>query len=96
MEGRWYGTRAQWRAQGERNSIVLGAIELGGGGGNLGKIDHYIKLYYFSANLQNEIKSFDPSIDHPITEVLPGGFCINRKICAAGPGERLHHGGVLF
>ena len=66
------------------------------GGGNLGKIDHYIKLYYFSANLQNEIKSFDPSIDHPIAEVLPGGFCINRKIRAAGPGERLHHGGVLF
>ncbi len=32
MEGRWYGTRARWRAQGERNLIVLGAIELGGGG----------------------------------------------------------------
>ena len=74
----------------------FGGNRVGRGGGNLGKIDHYIKLYYFSANLQNEIKSFDPSIDHPITEVLPGGFYINCKICAAGPGERLHHGGVLF
>jgi hypothetical protein len=66
------------------------------GGGNFGKIDQCIKLYYFSANLENKIKSFDPSIDHPIAEVLPGGFCLNRKICVAGPSERLHHGCVLF
>ena len=32
MEGRWYGTRARWRVQGERDSIVLGAIEMGGRG----------------------------------------------------------------
>ena len=32
MEGRWDGTR-EWRGvQGERDSIILGAIELGGGG----------------------------------------------------------------
>jgi hypothetical protein len=29
---RWDGTRAQLRAQGERESVILGAIELGGGG----------------------------------------------------------------
>jgi len=66
------------------------------GGGNLGKIDQFIKLFFFLANFQNEIKSFDPSIDHPLAEVLPGGFCLNRKIRAAGPGKRLHHGCVLF
>jgi hypothetical protein len=49
------------------------------GGGNLGKIDQIVKLFYFSANLQNEIKSFDPSIDHPIAEVLLGGFCLNHN-----------------
>jgi hypothetical protein len=47
---------------------------VGPGGGNLGKIDQIVELFYFSANLQNEIKSFNPSIDHPIAEVLPGGF----------------------
>ena len=26
----------------------------------------------------------------------PGGFRLNRKICAAGPGERVHHGYVLY
>ena len=56
-------------AQGERDSIVLGAIELGGGG-NLGKIHQFIKLFFFSADLQNEINSFDTAIDHSITEVL--------------------------
>jgi hypothetical protein len=30
-------------SQGERDSIVLGAIKLGGGGGNLGKIHQFIK-----------------------------------------------------
>ena len=59
-------------SQGERDSIVLGAIELGGGGGNLSKIHQFIKLYYFSADLQNEIKSFDTAIDQSIVEVLPG------------------------
>ena len=29
---RWDVTRARWRVQGEHDSIVLGAIELGGGG----------------------------------------------------------------
>ena len=66
------------------------------GGGNLGKIDQFIKLFFFLANFQNEIKSFDQSIDHPIAEVLPGGFCLNRKIRAAGPGKRLRHGCVLL
>jgi hypothetical protein len=32
-------------AQGEHDSIVLGVIELGGGG-NLGKIDQFIKLFF--------------------------------------------------
>jgi hypothetical protein len=44
--------RERWGAQGECDSIVLGAIELGGGE-NIGKIDQLIKLCYFSANLQN-------------------------------------------
>ena len=48
MEGRWDETRELWRAQGERDSIVLGAIELGGGEGDLGKIDQYIKLLFLS------------------------------------------------
>ena len=61
--------------------MVGGKIELGGGR-NLGKIDQIVKLFYFSANLQNDIKSFDPSIDHPIAEVLQEGICINRKIDA--------------
>jgi len=51
---------------------------------------------YFSANLQNEIESFDTFIDCPIAEVQLGGFRLNRKIRAAGPGKRLHHGCVLF
>jgi hypothetical protein len=95
MEERWFGMRARWRVQAECDLIVLGVIKLGGVR-NLGKINQYIKLYYFSANLQNKIKSFDSSIDHPIAEVLLGGFCINRKIHATGPAERLHHGCVLF
>jgi hypothetical protein len=66
------------------------------GGGNVGKIHQFIKLYYFSADLQNEIKSFDAAIDHPIAEVSPGGFRLNRKNRAAGPGEWVHHGCVLF
>jgi hypothetical protein len=61
-----------------------------------GKIDQIIKLFYFSANLQNEIKSSNAAINHPIAEVLPGGFCLNHKLRAAGPGERLHHNCVLF
>ena len=40
------------------------------GRGNLDKIDQCIKLYYFSANVQNKIKSFDTFIDHPVAEVL--------------------------
>ncbi len=36
MEGRWDGTRERRRPQGERDSIILGAIELGRGGGSLG------------------------------------------------------------
>ncbi len=84
-EERWDLIRARWRVQGGRDLIVLGAIELGGG-----------KLFYFLANLQNEINSFDPSIDHPIAEVLPGGFYLNCKICATGPGKRIHHGCILF
>jgi hypothetical protein len=32
MDERWYGTRARWRVQAERDLIVLGVIELGGGG----------------------------------------------------------------
>ena len=32
MDGRWDGTRERRGAQGERDSIVLGAIELAGGG----------------------------------------------------------------
>jgi hypothetical protein len=39
MERRWDGTRAGWRVLGERNSVVLRVIELGGGGGDEGKID---------------------------------------------------------
>jgi len=60
-----------------------------GRGGN--KIDRLIKLYYFSANLKNEIKPFDPSINHPIAEVLPGGLTsfmggrrVQREGCEAG------------
>ena len=74
----------------------FGGNRVGRGGGNLGKIDRFVKLLFFSANLQNEIKSFDTVIDHSIAEVLPGEFCLNRKIRATGPGERLHHGCVLF
>ena len=61
-----------------------------------GRLKDELKLFFFLANFQDEIKSFDQSIDHPIAEVLPGGFCLNRKIRAAGPGKRLHHGCVLF
>jgi hypothetical protein len=74
----------------------FGGNRVGRGGGNIGKIVQIVKLFFFSANLQNEMKSFDPFIDHPIVEVLPGGFCLNCKIHAAGPGEWLHHGCVLF
>jgi hypothetical protein len=61
----------------------------------LGKIHQFIKLIYFSADLRNETKSFYTVIDHTIAEVPPGGFCLNRKIHAAGPGERLHHAGMM-
>jgi hypothetical protein len=37
------------------------------------------------------MKSFDRAINHPIVEVLPGGFCLNRKTSVSGPSERLHH-----
>ena len=43
------------------------------GGGKLDKIHQFIKLLFFSADLQTEIKSFDAAINHPIVEVLPGG-----------------------
>ena len=33
------------------------------GRGNLGKMDQCIKLYYFSANVQNKIKSFEENYD---------------------------------
>jgi hypothetical protein len=61
------------------------------GGRNLGKIDQIIIIFYFSANSQNETKSSTAAINHPIAEVRPGGFCLNCKIQAAGPGEWLHH-----
>jgi len=41
------------------------------GEGKLGKIHQFIKLFFFSADLQNEINSFDTAIDHSIAEVLP-------------------------
>ena len=53
MDGRWDGTRERRGAQGGRDSIILGANELKGGGGT--KMDQFIKLYYFSANLENKI-----------------------------------------
>ena len=91
MEGRWDGTRARWRAQGKRDLIVLGSIELGGGG-DLGKTDQYNTLYYLSANLENKIKSFNPSIDHPIAEVLPGGLCGGARFDRFG-GNQVGGGG---
>ena len=48
----------------------FGGNQVGQGGGNLGKIHQFVKLYYFSADLQNEIKSFDTAIDQYIAEVL--------------------------
>jgi hypothetical protein len=56
----------------------LGAIELGGGG-ILGKIHQFIILYYFSADLQNDLKYFDTAIDQSIAEVLPGGLRRNVR-----------------
>jgi hypothetical protein len=56
----------------------VGSIELGGGG-NLGKIHQFIHYYYFSADSQNEIKSFDTAIDQSIAEVLPGGLRRNVR-----------------
>jgi hypothetical protein len=44
----------------------FGGNQVGREGGNLGKINQFIKLFYFSANLQNEIKSFNLSIDNPM------------------------------
>ena len=41
------------------------------GGGKLDKIHQYIKLFFFSADLQNEINSFVTAIDQSIAEVLP-------------------------
>jgi hypothetical protein len=52
----------------------FGGNQVGWGGGNIGKIDQIIKLYYFLANLQNETKSSDAPINDPIAEVRPGGF----------------------
>jgi hypothetical protein len=63
-----------------------------GRGGNLGKTDQYITLYYFSANLENKIKSFNPSIDHPIAEVLPGGLCGGARFDRFG-GNQVGRGG---
>jgi hypothetical protein len=59
------------------------------------KFDQIVKFIYFSANLNNQIKSSDRAIDQPIAEVVLRGFCLNCNILAAGPGERLHHGVVL-
>jgi hypothetical protein len=70
--------------------------KVGQGRVNLGKINKTINLYYFFANLQNEIKSFDKSFNDHIGEVLPRVFCLYRVIRAAGPGEWVHHGYVLF
>jgi hypothetical protein len=50
------------------------------GGGNLGEIHQFIKLYYFSADLQNEIKPFDTAIEQSIAEVLPGGLAGNVSV----------------
>jgi hypothetical protein len=48
-------------------------------GGNLGKIHQFIILYYFSADLQNDLKSFDTAIDQSIAEVLQGGLRRNIR-----------------
>ena len=50
-----------------------------------------LQLNYHWKNLENVKKSFNPSFDDPIAEMLPGGFSLNRKIHAPGPGERLNH-----
>ncbi len=42
-----------------------------GRGGNIGKIHIYINSYYFPADLQNKIYSFDTAIDQSIAKVLP-------------------------
>jgi len=50
------------------------------GEGKLGKIHQFIKMFFFSADLQTEIKSFDAAINHPIAEVLPGGTREQRGV----------------
>ncbi len=39
---------------------------------------------------------FDSALNHPIAKMVPGGFCLVCPSHDARPGERLHHGGVLF
>jgi hypothetical protein len=74
----------------------FGGNRVGRGGGNIDKIDKIIKLFFFLADLSNQTKSFDAAIDNSIAEVPPGRFCLNRKILAAGPCNRICHGGVHF
>ena len=74
----------------------FGGNRVGRGVGNIDKIDQTIKLFFFLANLSNQTKSFDAAINHPIAEVPLGGFCLNCKIRAAGPCDRICHGGVHF
>ena len=77
---------------GEARFDCFGVNRVGRGGGNLGKTDQYITLYYFSANLENKLKSFNPSIDHPIAEVLPGGLCGGARFDRFG-GNQVGRGG---
>jgi hypothetical protein len=76
--GRWGGTRERWGRRGNAIRSYWGQLSWAGGG-NLSKIHQFIKLYYFSADLQNEIKSFDTAIDQSIVEVLSGGLRWNVR-----------------
>ena len=42
------------------------------------------------------MKPFDRVIEDTIAEVLLRGFCMDREILAAGPGERLRYGRAPF
>jgi hypothetical protein len=51
---------------------------------------------FFSTDLQKFIKPFNSALNQPIGKMLPQGYLLTLNSHAAGPGKRLHHGGVLF
>ncbi len=76
------GRTCKWQgAGGKCNSIILGAIKLGGNKNKSKSMS--LLINFFSADLHNWIKSVHPALGHPLPKMLPRGYWLIHHSHAA-------------